>query len=114
MAAKNGRSLGDIFTSTTAKTMPDPKKTAKWVSDQLGDEAVIKTTTFFTQDQLDYLDDQTREIKRHSKKTLKRTTILRALVQGLMKENVNLGACGSEEDLAEAFRKRMPLKGGKL
>jgi hypothetical protein len=94
--------------------MPKPEKAAKWVADQLGDEAVIKTTTFFTQDQLDYLDEQSREIKRTSKKSVKRTSILRALVQGMMKEQVNLGACGSEEDLAEAFRKRMPLKGGKL
>lgn len=116
MTAKNGRSLGDIFTSTTkkptAKTLDQAAAAAGKFSTP-GDE-VLKVTMFLTQDQLDYLDDQTREIKRNSKGTMKRTTILRGLVQGLMMEGVNLGKCATEEDLAEAVRKRMPLKGGLL
>jgi hypothetical protein len=118
MAAKSGRNLGDIFSSTTPAT--SKKKigqaeaaVAKYLA-PMEAEAVQKVTTFFTQDQLDYLDGQSREIKRNTGKSLKRTTILRALVQGLMMESVNLGTYGSEEALAEAFSKRMPLKGGKL
>ena len=114
MAVKSGRTLGDIFTSTAPKAAPAPAKGAKPAVSQGGSGEVFKVTTFFTQDQLDYLDDQSKEIKRNTRATLKRTTILRALVQGFMLENVNLGACATEAALAEAVRKRMPLKGGRI
>lgn len=114
---KSARSLGDIFTSTSPATpaAATKDKFVKWATDELVQESdLVKTTTFFTQDQLDYLDEQTREIRRATKKTMKRTPILRGLVQGLLQAKVNLQDCGSVEALAEAIQKRMPLKGGKL
>lgn len=109
---KNGRSLGDIFTATAPPAAAAPSK--KMIDQLVEDAGLVKTTTFFTQDQLDYLDEQTREIRRTTKKTMKRTPILRGLVQGLMEAQVSLQDYGTIADLAEAIRQRMPLKGGKL
>lgn len=113
MPAKKPRALGDIF-SSTSKAPTKPVGQAVTAADGFTEDAVVKTTLFLTQDQLDYLDDQTREIKRGSKVTLKRSAIVRALVDGLRLENVSLGACESEKGLADAVRKRMPLKGGRI
>ncbi len=114
MAAKSGRSLGDIFSSTSPVSKAAQKKIAEVRKEIEGGPEVLKVTMFLTQDQLDYLDDQTREIRRNTKATMKRTTILRGILDGMRLESVNLGKYGSEEDLAEAVRKRMPLKGGFL
>ncbi len=108
MAAKSGRNLGDIFSSTTGgrtvgKTAALEKEVNQRAAAVDADE-VIKTTTFFTQDQLDYLDGQTREIRRFNKTTIKRTTILRAMVQAFMESKVNIGRNASEAELVMAFR----------
>lgn len=111
MASKKGRSLGDIFTATA----PAKGKSAikgESVDNIYTDDDLVKASTYFTQDQLDYLDEQSREIRRHTKVTLKRTTILRGIVQGMMDAQANLGKCSSEKALAAAVEARMPLKGG--
>lgn len=101
---KSGRTLGDIFTATS----PKPARVEEGESLD-----VVKTTLFFTQDQLDYLDEQTREIRKATKKTLKRTAILRAIVQALQDFQVDLSGCATEKELTQAIKKCMPIKGGK-
>lgn len=106
---KSGRNLGDIFTSTASKMV------GQTITSHVMDEtpAVVKTTIFFTQDQLDYLDEQTRGIRKASKKTLKRTALLRAVVQALADLQVDLSACSTEAALTQGIKKCMPIKGGK-
>ena len=113
MASKKGRSLGDIFTATTP-AKAESAFMGESVDNIFTDDDMVKISAYFTQDQLDYLDEQTREIRRNHKVTLRRTTILRGIVQGMMEEKANLGACASEKALAAAMQARMPLKGGRL
>lgn len=102
---KSAKSMADIFTST--------ERPAAAAAPAAEEEAYVKTSCFFSPDQLVYLDGQTGEIRKASRKALKRTAILRAIVQAFADYQVDLSACSTEAELTMALKKCIPIIKGK-
>lgn len=70
-------------------------------------EATAKVTVLLTPSQIDFLDELCLSIRKHSGRSLRRTEVVRALVEALRSMNIDLRNVDSEEQLHDAILHRL-------
>jgi hypothetical protein len=61
----------------------------------------FQTNVILTQEDADWLDEQTLAFRKNNRKSLSRSALLRALLQAARAVELNLSRCASEKAIAE-------------
>ena len=63
----------------------------------------FQTNVILTQDDADWLDEQTLAFRKNNRKALSRSALLRALLQGARAVQLDLSRCPSEKQIADGI-----------
>jgi hypothetical protein len=63
----------------------------------------FQTNVILTQDDADWLDEQTLAFRKNNRKSLSRSALLRAVLQGARAVQLDLSRCQSEKQIAEGI-----------
>ena len=94
------------------KTTKAEKETLSHVVDAIirpvaGTSLENRLTVILPPEQVDFLDGVCLAIKRNTRKRMKRTEIIRALIGGLIGSGMDLTSFGTAEDIAAAVQTRL-------
>ena len=103
-----GKGALDILSPTAA----GPEKDGAAV-DSPGPDRWEKVTTILYLDQIDFLDDLTRDIKRATGAKVRRSEIIRAMIEATRAAGVNIGPGGAIESKTDLGAALMALLSGK-
>jgi hypothetical protein len=94
-----------IFKKTEGTKAAAPKVPS--IRPPAGTSVENKLTIILPPGQVDFLDRLCLEIRSKTRKKMKRTEIIRAIIGGLMGSGLDLSTFGTEEDIAAAVQERL-------
>ena len=118
MPGKLGKSAADLFRKTeTRKPVEQPAaapkgseepKTDRREAAAANEQATAKVTFLLTPSQTTFLDELCLAVKKQSGRGMRRTEVVRALIDVLRRLDINLDGVDSEEQLRERILERFP------
>ena len=94
-----------IFASTTTKPGAPPAEAA--AAGPVTPSIENKLTVIIPPDQVAFLDRLCMDIRANTRSKIRRTEVIRALIEGVRASGIDLTAYGTEADIAAAVGKRL-------
>ena len=96
--AKRTIARDSVFRSTAASTVEAPRQAEEPLPTR-------QTNVWFTDEELDWLDNHCQQIRRSGWRGIKRSALVRALVQAIKDKPIDLAGVSDEAELVETLKR---------
>ena len=96
--AKRTIARDSVFRSTSTPTVEAPRQAEEPLP-------TCQTNVWFTDEELDWLDNHCQQIRRSGWRGIKRSALVRALVQAIKDKPIDLAGVSDEAELVETLKR---------